>query len=99
MNIHRFGVVLTVALFCLSIIGCASTDRYAVDDQTIANQIKEQLEAETGPAGPFEIDIIVNKGVVQLEGETATVQAKEEAMQIAQSAQGVQDVKSFLQTQ
>ncbi|RJP18411.1 MAG: BON domain-containing protein [Candidatus Omnitrophota bacterium] len=98
MNLRRFMLLLTVGFFCIALIGCASTKKVTLDDQTIANQIKTQLEAPAGPEGPFEINIIVNKGGVQLEGEVATVLAKEQAMAIAQSSEGVKDVKSFIQT-
>jgi len=95
----RFLLLATVGLITTAMLGCAgATKKTALDDQGIANQIKAQLEAPTGPNGPFSIDILVTKGAVTLDGQVPSAQVKDQAMEIAQATQSVKDVKSFLKT-
>ncbi len=97
MKNYRLLTLVLVGMLCLSVIGCASSKkRVVLDDQTIADSIKGSLEAPTGPDGPFNVDIFVAKGAVQLEGTVPNTAAKEQAIEIAHSSQGVTDVKSFL---
>ena len=97
MKYHRILLNAGIGLAIIGMAGCASTGRVAVDDQTIANNIKQQLEAPTGPEGPFGIDILVHKGAVSLDGAVPSQAAKEHALQIGQSQEGVKDIKSFLE--
>ncbi len=97
MKNYRLLTLVFVGMLCLTVIGCAtSSKRVVLDDQTIANSIKAALEAPTGPDGPFTIDILVNKGAVQLDGTVPNTAAKEKAIEVAHSSEGVTDVKSFI---
>lgn len=96
MKEFRFLSLIVAAALALSTMACSTSGRVALDDQTIANNIKRQLEDPSGPAGPFGIDILVHKGSVSLDGKVPSQGSKEQAMQIAQQSQGVKDVKSFL---
>lgn len=96
MNFQRFFLSLAICALALATVGCASTQRTVVSDQAVADQIKQGLEAPTGPEGPFLIDIFANKGEVTLDGHVPSAQAKERAMDVAHTTQGVKDVKSFL---
>ncbi|MEW6236517.1 MAG: BON domain-containing protein [Candidatus Omnitrophota bacterium] len=95
MKHQRLLAVVIIGLFCIASIGCASTSKKVASDQSLADQIKSQLEAPTGPAGPFKLDIFVKKGVVNLDGELATAADKEKALSIITATPGVKDVKSF----
>ncbi|MDX9754675.1 MAG: BON domain-containing protein [bacterium] len=96
MKLHRLLLLLLVVAMSVSFVGCASSQKKAVNDQAIADQIKAQLESELGPEGPFSIDIFVDKGVVTLDGKVKDNAAKEKALTTAQTTQGVKDVKSFV---
>lgn len=97
MKSSRFFLLATVGILAVSLFSCAgASKRTAMDDQTIANQIKAQLEAPTGPDGPFSIDISVKKGAVSLDGTVVNAGVKDRALEIAQTTAGVKDVKSFL---
>ncbi len=97
MKYNRLILLFAVGFLCVSMFGCAGGSRRVVlDDQTIALQIKDQLEATSGPEGPFEIDVIVDAGEVTLDGEVPTPLAKEKAIEITQITEGVKDVKSYL---
>lgn len=96
MKNYRLLTLVLVGMLCISVIGCASTKKVVLDDQTVADAIKASLEAPTGPEGPFTVDIFVNKGAVQLDGTVPNTAAKERAIEVAQTADGVKDVKSFL---
>ncbi len=98
MIYRRLFLFITIGVLCVSVMGCATSQKVTVDDETIANQIKTELESPAGPEGPFEIDILVKEGTVQLDGEVKSIQAKEKAMELAQKTEGVKDVKSFLIT-
>ncbi|MBN2327568.1 MAG: BON domain-containing protein [Candidatus Omnitrophica bacterium] len=97
MKNYRLLTWVLAGMLCLSVIGCASSSKKVVlDDQTIANSIKSSLEAPTGPQGPFVINIFVDRGEVQLEGNVPNTAAKEQAIEIAHIQDSVTDVKSFL---
>lgn len=97
MNCQRFFFWFVIGVLCVSLVGCASTKKVALDDQTIAENIKGGLEAPSGPQGPFKIDIDVNKGDVVLDGQVPSTAAKERAMEVAHVEEGVKDVKSFIE--
>ncbi|MGI6457244.1 MAG: BON domain-containing protein [bacterium] len=96
MKSNKFILMAVTGVLVVSMIGCANTRKVTMTDQQIADQIEAQLEAPTGPEGPFTIDIFVNKGNVTLDGTVPTATAKEQAMDVAHSTAGVKDVKSFL---
>jgi len=97
MKNYRLLTLVLAGMLCLSVFGCASSSkRVVLDDQTIANQIKDSLEAASGPVAPFTIDIFVEKGAVELDGTVASAAAKAKAIEIAHTSQSVKDVKSFI---
>ena len=96
MNIRRIAMMfLFVGAFAMTLSGCAH-QRGGLTDQGIAEAIKSDLEAPSGPQGPFEINVLVQRGEVTLDGEVASNRARDEAMAAAQRMEGVRDVKSFL---
>lgn len=97
MRNSRILVVIICGLMCIAAVGCANKDIAKIDDQTIADSIKSQLESATGPEGPFGIDVFVKGGEVTLDGEVKTSAAKEKAMDIALNTEGVKDVKSWIE--
>ena len=97
MKNNRLLTLVLVGMLCLSVIGCASSSkRVVLDDQTIADTIKASLEAPTGPDGPFTIDILVDRGTVQLDGIVKNTAAKEKAIEIAHTTDSVKEVKSLI---
>lgn len=98
MKQRIFGFLIASVL-SIALTNCATTKKTTLTDQDIANNIKASLESPSGPDGPFGIDIWVNKGSVTLDGQVPNQMAKEKAMQIAQSSDGVKDLKSFLESQ
>lgn len=94
MNKSFLSMLALASLVCLATIGCASGGKLA--DADIATSIKQQLEAPSGPEGPFAIDIFVTKSDVTLDGKVDSDASKQQAMGIAQSTEGVKSVKSFL---
>jgi osmotically-inducible protein OsmY len=96
MKLQRILVMFSLVLLTVAMVGCATKQTAMLSDQEIANNIKSHLESPAGPEGPFVIDIIVDKGVVKLDGKVGDFQAKDEAGDVAQQQQGVQEVKNFL---
>lgn len=94
MNKSLITMWALAGLVCLATMGCATGGK--ITDADIANSIKDQLEAPSGPEGPFAIDIFVKKCDVTLDGKVDSDGAKQQAMGIAQSSEGVKSVKSFL---
>lgn len=99
MKLQRLVLLMVVVAFSVALVGCATSQKTVLSDQEIANNIKAHLESPAGPEGPFVIDVIVDRGVVKLDGKVKNAAAKAEAMDIAQQAQGVEEVKSFLVVQ
>ncbi len=94
MKKSLLSMLALAGLVCLATMGCANSGKLA--DADIATSIKEQLEASSGPEGPFAVDIFVKKGEVTLDGKVESDAAKQQSMGIAQSTEGVKSVKSFL---
>lgn len=99
MKFHRLVLAVAVLALCVSTMGCATTKKQTMTDQQVADQIKANLEAPTGPEGPFKIDVFAHKGDVTLDGNVGSPAAKEKAMDVAHTTGGVKDVKSFLAVQ
>ncbi len=97
MNCQKLLLLFVIGVLCVSMIGCASTKKVCLDDQTIAENIKDGLESASGPKGPFKIDIYVNKGEVTLDGRVPNTASKERSMEMAHVEESVKDVKSFLE--
>lgn len=89
---------LVLASILTTACAASGTQRSAgqfVDDQTITARVKAALvEDETTKAR--QIDVNVNRGVVELAGNVDTQAAKGRAAQIAQSIEGVTDVRNNL---
>lgn len=93
---NRSGLMFLLAgALSLVLTGCAATGPQ-VTDQSIADSIKSDLEAASGPQGPFEVDIMVEDGEVTLSGDVPSTSSKEQAMQIASEAEGVEEINSYL---
>ena len=91
-------IVLFILL--LTFAGCASTSKQAstgeyIDDSVITTKVKSQL-AEDDFLKSFQISVETYKGAVQLSGFVNTLEAVENAGQIASSVKGVQSVKNDL---
>lgn len=95
MNKSRLMLWTLAGVLTFAMIGCA-TGGAKLSDADIAESIKGQLEAPSGPDGPFAVDIFVTKGEVTLDGKVPDATAKEQSIGIAQSNEGVKAVKSFL---
>lgn len=82
------------------VVGC-STLRHkkaeAADDKVICTEIERKLLAETGPPGPFNIDIDSYRGTVTLDGTVGSEDQKAAILEIVKGTPGVQQVQSFLQ--
>lgn len=100
MKKQRLLMWMLVGVLTISLAGCASTSKKVVlTDEEIAMRIKNAYEAPSGPPGPFVIDIWVNKGVVQIDGEVPNNEAKLLAGEIAQGMDSVKEVKNYIRVQ
>ncbi len=97
MKKHHLLLFVLMGMLCVAMIGCATKDEVTITDQDIADTIKEKLEKESGPQGPFKIDIFVNDGDVSLDGQVSSSDIEQEAMETAKDTVGVKDVKSFIE--
>jgi osmotically-inducible protein OsmY len=83
------------------VVGCSTlkTKKTAevVDDKAICTEIERKLLAETGPPGPFNMDIDSYRGTVTLDGTVASEDQKATVVEIVKGTPGVQQVQSFLQ--
>ena len=82
------------------VVGCSTVKKKktaVVDDKAICTEIEQQLLAETGPAGPFSIDIDSYRGTVTLDGSVGSEDQKAAVLDIVQSVLGVEKVNSFLE--
>lgn len=95
MTLRSIAMFAVLGVLTVSLTGCA-TQNARIADQSIADMIKADLEATSGPEGPFEVNVYVTKGEVLLDGSVPSNSAKEEAMDIASAQEGVKEVKSFL---
>ena len=81
-RIRAFASTLMLAAFT---IACSSTDA------GITTSIKSKLAADD-TVNAYEIDVTTRNGVVTLSGDVDSAAAKEQAVQIARSSEGVADV-------
>jgi hyperosmotically inducible protein len=73
--------------------------RRAADDTVIAAKVKTELAADTGLAVANDVNVEVNRGVVQLSGFVASANQKQQAEQIARRVVGVTDVRNSIQVE
>jgi hyperosmotically inducible protein len=73
--------------------------RRAADDTVIAAKVKTELAANTGLATANDVNVEVNRGVVQLSGFVASANQKQQAEQIARRVVGVTDVRNSIQVE
>jgi hyperosmotically inducible periplasmic protein len=71
----------------------------ATDDAVIAAKVKSELAADSGLATATNVNVEVNRGVVQLSGFVASVTQKQEAEQIARQVAGVTEVRNSIEVQ
>ncbi|MFH1744000.1 MAG: BON domain-containing protein [bacterium] len=82
------------------VVGCSTIKKKktdVVDDKAICTDIEQQLLAETGPTGPFSIDIDSYRGTVTLDGTVGSEDQKAMVLDIVQAVPGVEKVHSFLE--
>ncbi len=99
MRMVRWLLLLVVAVGFT--VGCSTAKTkktVAVDDKAICTEIEQKLLAETGPAGPFSIDIDSYRGTVTLDGNVASEDQKAVVLEIVRSTPGVEQVHSYLET-
>lgn len=68
-----------------------------VDDTVIAAKVKSGIAGKSGLGTASNVNVEVNKGVVELSGFVATADQKSEAALIARSVAGVVDVKNSIE--
>ncbi|HEX3035191.1 MAG TPA: BON domain-containing protein [Thermodesulfobacteriota bacterium] len=97
--ITNLGLTLCL-VFAVVLIGCAGSRTETstgemVDDSVITTKVKSLLVADQGLSA-FDIEVETFKGVVQLSGFVDTEEQAEKAAEIAESVEGVRDVKNSL---
>lgn len=82
------------------LVGCSTVKTKkaeVIDDKAICTEIEQKLLAETGPPGPFNLDIDSYKGTVTVYGSVASEDQKADVLEIVKGTPGVQEVHSFLE--
>jgi osmotically-inducible protein OsmY len=87
-------------ILSMAILGCAGdrTSRstgQAVDDSAVANKVKMALYADKEVSGS-QIEVEVFRGTVQLSGFVDSAAQARKAVQIAQSTNGVKEVRNSM---
>ena len=93
---------LVIGGMMILVVGCSTIKKKkaeVVDDKTICTEIERELLAETGPPGPFNIDIDSYRGTVTLDGTVASEDQKALVLEIVRGTGGVQQVQSFLEVE
>jgi osmotically-inducible protein OsmY len=99
-GVTRYAMLTVCVVLLVAIVSCAgsresrSTGEY-IDDSAIATKVKAALHGDPDVSG-FQIEVEVFKGVVQLSGFVDSAAQKQQAEQIAQSVDGVKEVKNSL---
>ena len=81
----RISVFVSALLVAGLAVACSSTDA------GITTKVKAQFAADA-MVNAYEINVTTNRGVVTLEGDVDSAAAKAQAVQIARTTEGVQDV-------
>lgn len=88
------GTVMSLMMGCSTL---KPKKAEVIDDKVICTEIERKLLAETGPLGPFNMDIDSYRGTVTLDGTVASEGQKATVLEIVRGTPGVQQVQSFLQ--
>jgi hypothetical protein len=81
----RFGAFISALMLAAFVTACSSTDA------GITTKVKSKFAADD-TVKAYQINVDTQKGVVTLTGDVETPAAKMQAVQIARSTEGVQDV-------
>ncbi len=97
---HPFAYFVAALIIALG-TGCAATPTHEstgqyVDDSTITTKVKAAIFAES-TLKSAEINVETYKGVVQLSGFVSSANARDTAVQVARSVDGVKSVKNAMQ--
>ena len=94
--IHCLVILMVIATFagCASTRTSESTGEY-IDDSVITTKVKSLLGADDFLKS-FDIGVETFQGTVQLSGFVNNQKAKDKAVEIARSVQGVKSVKNSL---
>lgn len=99
----KISLLLSTAIICATLAACASdgtqrsTGQY-IDDKSIATRTKTALLADEVTDG-LDINVAVDRQVVQLSGFVNTQEQVRRAVEIARSVSGVKSVNNSLQVQ
>lgn len=96
----RYISLVVWLILSLTLLGCAGdrTSRstgQAVDDSAVANKVKMALNADKEALGS-QIEVEVFRGTVQLSGFVDSAAQARKAVQIAQSTNGVKEVRNSM---
>lgn len=99
----RIPLILSTAMVCLVLGACASDGTHRstgdyIDDKAIATKTKSALLADEVTHG-FDINVAVDRQVVQLSGFVESQAEVNRAAEIARSVSGVKSVNNSLQVQ
>jgi len=98
MRTIRWLLILACSL-CL-VAGCATWKKKqasVVDDKAICTEIEQRLLAETGPAGPFSLDVDSYRGTVTLDGVAGSEDQKAAILNVVKGVEGVVEVHDYIE--
>lgn len=101
MTFQKTLLAFFVALFMVTLAGCASTQRHSsaaeyIDDAVITTKVKAALFGDSDLSAA-EINVETYNGEVQLSGFVSTQAQITEAVRTAKAVDGVRSVKNSLQ--
>lgn len=101
MKFQKTILAFFVALFMVTLAGCASTERHSsaaeyIDDAVITTKVKSAIFGDPDLSAA-EINVETYNGEVQLSGFVSTKAQIAEAGRVARSVDGVRKVKNSLQ--
>ena len=101
MRFQKTILAFFVALFMVSLAGCASTQKHSsaaeyIDDAVITTKVKAALFGDPDLSAA-EINVETYNGEVQLSGFVSTKAQIAEAVRVTKTVDGVRSVKNSLQ--
>ena len=101
MRFQKTILAFFVALFMVSLAGCASTQKHSsaaeyIDDAVITTKVKAALFGDPDLSAA-EINVETYNGEVQLSGFDSTKAQIAEAVRVTKTVDGVRSVKNSLQ--